>query len=201
MAFKGFLDPRHGRGFVLALDIAWHLGWASLREDGSVASGEVVLRDSALDGVGYPLIKLRHMLKDYLDGMPQGTTGVIAIEELTFTPNGGDWYRQWAMLVGNVESWAYLHDIPVYYYTVQDVKKAATGHGDAPKNEAHRAQVNKKRAARERPIKPYTGPTVEQGLHAKGFTFETDNEADALACLLAHLIHVDGVSTFLARAA
>lgn len=190
------LEPRRGKGFVLALDLGSSCGFSSYREDGHVATGMVDLKNGQdRETHGRMFLRLRYMLGRYIEQMVDGPPpkpgdkrlhGAIAIENVQFqAKNGLETVQFWAALWGNVESFGELYGLPRFLYPTTTIKKAITGHGDAPKNAARLAKFNASRI--ERGVKPYDGLTVEDACREWGVTETDDNALDSFAVLKAHL--------------
>jgi Holliday junction resolvasome RuvABC endonuclease subunit len=187
-----WLDPRDGKPMLLCLDLGSRMGWATLRADGQVAHGYMDLVEKG-EPQGREFVLLRHTLTNFFKQFDSSFApgkeidALIVIEDVMHDSGGVNATHLWGGWWATVLAWAYTNDIPVIGYTATQIKKAVTGHGDAPKDNAGRERMNAKRAARKKPIKPYEGLTISEAIWGLGYVTNDHNERDAIAILHTHL--------------
>lgn len=142
---------------ILALDLATKCGWASLRPDGRVESGEELFDVKSKEGPGMRFVKFRRWLID-IKGCLEVTD--IAYEEVIGHGPGQVYAAQiHGGFVAILQAFCESHAIRYKGYSVGTIKKQFTGSGNAKK------------------------PDMIKRCRELGFAPATDNEADALAIL------------------
>lgn len=141
---------------ILALDLGTKMGWALLLQDGTIMSGTYPLTSTSKDGAGMVFLRF----KRWLDGMRKhlGADSSICYEAVK-RHMGTDAAHMFGGFFATLSTWCEMHKIPYEGVGVSEVKKHATGKGNASKDDVITAMRLKKH-------KP-----------------EDDNEADALAIL------------------
>lgn len=138
----------------LALDLGTITGWAV--DDGqTITSGTISLKPRRFEGGGMRFLRFRH----WLDEMRQTGPGPIAavyFEEVR-RHLGTDAAHIYGGLLGVVTAWCEEHEIPYQGVPVGEIKKHATGKGNADK------------------------AAMIAAAKAKGHAPDDDNEADAIA--------------------
>lgn len=126
----------------LALDLGTTTGWAMLRDDGSTESGTWNFNRKRGDGAGIRFLRL-HAKLDELVGHFRFT-----IRRLIYELPAGH-YKSGAAddcikgLVSHVQSWCEKNNIPCEGYSPAEVKKVATGKGNANKDQVLAAAIAK----------------------------------------------------------
>mgnify|MGYP001101971081 CR=1 FL=1 len=150
---------------LLALDLGTRLGWAvSFGKDGEgkpdVLHGTVEIKNGRYEGGGMRWLRFRK----WLDGMADnhGALEAVYFEEVR-RHVGTDAAHLYGGFLAELTAWCEKRGIPYQGIPVGTIKKAATGKGNANKDQMIAA------------------------MQAKGFSPETDNDADALALLLCVL--------------
>lgn len=144
---------------ILALDFGLSLGWAV--SFGSFAPGDVVhgtvgFKPGRYEGGGMVWLRFRQWLNEMAEG--QGPIEVIYFEEVR-AHAGTTAAHVYGGFLATLTAWAEKRSIPYQGVPVGTVKKAATGKGNAGKEQ------------------------VIAAMRAHGFVPESDNDADALAIL------------------
>lgn len=150
------LEPREGRGSLLALDLGTRTGWAISREDGAIRSGEWNLGNIGRAREGLRFLLFRASLIGVRD--TYGTNRVV-YEDVAFIQAGqkaAHLYGGWKAIL---LSWCETHDIPYDGVHTGTLKKFWAGSGRADKR------------------------TMTDIARAHGHAPASDNEADALALL------------------
>ena len=148
---------------LLALDLGTHTGWALRRPSGAIESGTQVFAPMAFEGEGRRFLRFRSWLHDtkrLCDTRGEPLT-IIRYERV----NGARWRNAAAAAVclglrAHLEAWAEHHEIEYDGVSTGDLKRSATGKGNADK------------------------PAIIAAVRARGFSPADHNEADALALLL-----------------
>lgn len=152
---------------LLALDLGTTTGWALRLADGMVHSGSVSFRGSRFDGGGMRFLRFR----GWLDSVRADAGGIEAIyfEEVR-RHIGTDAAHLYGGFLATLSAWCEEHGIAYEGAPVGNIKRHATGKGNADKT------------------------LVIEAVRARGFDPEDDNEADALAILLWAVETQGGVS-------
>jgi len=161
------LEPRPGRGSLLALDLGTRCGWAISDETGNIRSGEWNLAKLGRAREGLRFLLFRSSLIDARD-----TYGVdqVTYEEVTFPSSG--WratqlYGGWKAIL---LAWCETHKIPCAPVHTGKLKKFWSGSGRAGKE------------------------TMIDVARALGHAPASDNEADAIAILYWTLAKEQGAA-------
>lgn len=145
---------------VLALDLGTRTGWALAGgrpfKPSVVASGSMDFRPRRFEGGGMRFLRFRRWLTE----LKQSGVDAIYFEEVR-RHMGVDAAHCYGGFLAILGAWCEQHSIPYAGIPVGTIKKHATGKGNAGKPEMIAAMVR------------------------RGFTPCDDNEADALALLLA----------------
>lgn len=146
---------------ILALDLGTKLGWAiSFGPNETPLHGTVEFRTGRFEGGGMRWLLFRRWLQNMHDG--QGPLNAVYFEEVQGL-RGQDAARVFGGYLAILTAWCEQREIPYKGVPVGTIKKHATGKGNSAK------------------------PAMIAAMRAKGFTPETDNDADALALLLCVL--------------
>jgi Holliday junction resolvasome RuvABC endonuclease subunit len=153
-------------GNSVALDLGTRTGWAvgNARPftPGRVVSGVQLFASSRFDGGGMRFLRFRRWLDEVLAG-----AGVVYFEEVR-RHVGTDAAHIYGGLLAVLTAFCEEHGIPYQGVPVGTIKRHATGKGNADK------------------------AAMLAAIRAKGYTPDDDNEADAIALLLA--MESEGVS-------
>lgn len=145
-------------GAILALDLGTTTGFAILRVDGRVESGEENFAPRKGEGAGMRYVRFCAWLVDLKQSHPD--IAAIHYEDVKHHGPGQVYAAHvYGGLLAMVQSFGEHHRIPYHGHNVATVKSRFAGHGNASK-----------------------GDMVEQ-CRALGFRPEGDNEADAIAIL------------------
>ncbi len=143
---------------ILALDLGTKCGFALLRADGRIESGQVKLAPKAGEGPGMRYVRFRKWLVEVKAANPdlaeihyEQVMGHSAFAVIAAHVFGG--------LVGTLQAFGEHHQIPYKGTGVSTIKKLFAGHGKASK-----------------------GDVIRQ-CELLGFRPASDNEADAIALL------------------
>ena len=145
------------KGAVLALDLGAHTGWACRHIDGAIRSGTVTF--DVRGGAGFRWLRFRAWLTEFKNAA--GGLDMVWWERIDFlgprpsVENSRTKYGFEATLT----CWCEHHGIPYPQALPSQIKKFATGNGNATKKE------------------------VMDAMRQSGFHPKDDNEADALALL------------------
>jgi hypothetical protein len=134
---------------VLALDLGTKTGWAT-RVGGVVASGVCDLKGSRYEGGGMRFLRFRR----WLDDVAAEATEIV-FEEVR-AHKGTDAAHVYGGLLAMLTAWCEEYRVPYRGVPVGEIKKHATGKGNAKKGAMMAAAT------------------------ARGWSFADDNEADAL---------------------
>ncbi len=138
----------------LALDLGTTTGWAI--DDGrSITSGTINLKPRRFEGGGMRFLRFRHWLDEVRTTGP-GPIGAVYFEEVR-RHLGTDAAHIYGGLLGVVTAWCEEHEIPYQGVPVGEIKKHATGKGNADKG------------------------AMIAAAKARGHQPDDDNEADAIA--------------------
>lgn len=138
----------------LALDLGTTTGWAI--DDGrSITSGTINLKPRRFEGGGMRFLRFRHWLDEVRTTGP-GPIGAVYFEEVR-RHLGTDAAHIYGGLLGVVTAWCEEHEIPYQGVPVGEIKKHATGKGNADKG------------------------AMIAAAKARGHQPGDDNEADAIA--------------------
>ena len=140
---------------TLALDLGTTTGWAYQFEGRVVVSGTWNLRPGRYDGGGMRFVRFTNHLHELHAADP---IGIVYYEEVR-AHKGVDAAHVYGGLMATLTSWCEQHGIPYEGVPVGEIKKFATGKGNASKDMVWNAVV------------------------AWGHQPVDDNEADALALL------------------
>lgn len=138
---------------ILALDLGTTTGWAT-NISGAVASGSQSFKPGRYDGGGMRYVRFVR----WLDEMRDGGVSLVYFEEVR-RHKGVDAAHVYGGFLAHLSAWCELHSIPYAGVPVGEIKKFATGKGNANKEAMIAAAV------------------------AAGHSPSDDNEADALALL------------------
>lgn len=116
----------------LALDLGTTTGWAMLRDDGTTESGTWEFKPRRGDGAGMRFLRL-HMKMDEMANFGATIRRVIYEQPGHFKSMAADDCIRG--LVSHVQSWCEKNHIPCEGYSPAEVKKAATGKGNANKDQ------------------------------------------------------------------
>lgn len=141
---------------LLALDFGTKLGWAVRSSTGAIDNGTVVITAGRYQGPGGRWLHLHRWLNKTAE--VYGPFDAVYFEQVR-AHKGVAAAHLYGGYVAHVTAWAESRGIPYKGVPVQTIKIAATGKGNAKKAE------------------------VIEGMRAKGFRPQTDNDADALALL------------------
>ena len=141
---------------VLAIDLGTTTGWA-LHAGGVVTSGTVRFKPSRFEGGGMRFLRFRSWLAELHNH--SGGLGRIAFEEVR-AHAGTDAAHIYGGFLAHLSAWAEEQAVPYQGVGVAEIKRFATGKGNAGKAD------------------------VLAGIRARGFAPADDNEADAIALLL-----------------
>jgi Holliday junction resolvasome RuvABC endonuclease subunit len=143
---------------VLALDLGTKMGWALSRCGGfgeSVTHGVENLQP-------FPKGPRAHRFAAFQEWLEPTPADVIVYEDIK-RHAGTAAAHMWGAWEGILLAHCIRNGIPAHVLGVGEIKKHATGKGNAPKND------------------------VIAAMQARGFSPEDDNDADALALLFAYL--------------
>ncbi len=117
---------------ILAFDPAQSCGWAVLDEDGNrIASGAEQLKQSSLDSVGVYCLRAYRLAKRLIDEFSPDLVGVEDVKRHAGTIAA---HMHGEIRGGLMAAMAAL-DVPRTGVTVQAIKRAATGRGNASKGD------------------------------------------------------------------
>lgn len=145
---------------VLALDLGTKLGWAVSFGPNDILHGTAEFRPGRFEGGGMRWLRFRK----WLDGMADnhGPVEAVYFEEVR-AHKGVDAAHLYGGFLSQLTAWCEKRQVPYQGIPVATIKRAATGKGNSGK------------------------PAMIAAMKAKGFTPETDNDADALALLFCVL--------------
>ncbi|WP_425522863.1 crossover junction endodeoxyribonuclease RuvC [Bartonella vinsonii] len=135
------------------------MGWAICGVDGHIFSGTANFQTSRFESKGRRYFLFQKWLTEMK--MTAGQIDAVYFEEVR-RHIGTDAAHVYGGFLGHLTAWCEHHEIPYEGIPVGTIKKAATGRGNASKEE------------------------MIQAMRAKGHNPKDDNEADALAIL--HLV-------------
>ncbi len=141
---------------ILALDLGTCTGWALRRPDGITLSGTVSFKPGRYEGGGMRFLRFSQWL-DSLD-----KPGTVYFEEVR-RHRGVDAAHCYGGLMATLTAWCEARKIPYQGVPVGEIKRHATGKGNADK------------------------AAMIAAARGKGFQPADDNEADAIAILLLKL--------------
>ena len=141
---------------VLALDLGQNTGWALRDGRGLITSGTQQFKPGRFEGGGMPLLRF----VSWLDALSRaaGPLGGVFFEEVR-AHKGTAAAHAYGAFLGHLSAWCESNGVPYQGIPVATIKRAATGRGNAGKDEVIRA------------------------MRSLGFDPRDDNEADALALL------------------
>lgn len=140
---------------LLALDLGTACGYALRSGTGAIISGTWDLKPSRFEGGGMRFVRFQR----YLDEMHRASPlGMVLFEEVR-RHAGTTAAHVYGGLLGILTAWCETNGVPYGSATVQEIKKFATGRGNADKD------------------------AVIAAVTAWGFRPKDDNEADALALM------------------
>lgn len=141
---------------VLALDLGTHTGWALQSAEGAIVSGTQHFRPQRFEGGGMRYLRFKRWLTE----LKATTEGIdeIYFEEVR-RHLSTDAAHAYGGFLATLTSWCEHHGIAYQGVPVGSIKRHATGHGNASKED------------------------VIAAMRARGYTPHDDNEADALAIL------------------
>lgn len=141
---------------LLALDLGTKLGWAVAFGPGDILHGTVEFRVGRHESAGHRWIRFRKWLEEIADG--HGPLEVVYYEEVR-AHKGVDAAHMYGGFVANLQAWCVKRGVEYAGIPVGEIKRTWTGKGNAGK------------------------PAMIAEARKRGFTPETDNDADALALL------------------
>ena len=144
---------------ILALDLGTRLGWAFRNSDGCIHHNVENLDRPKGAGRGVKYFNFAN----WLDGPGAVNMFDLVVYEDVRRHMGTDAAHMWGGYEAILTATCVREHIPLAWLGVGEIKKHATGKGNAPKNDVIAAMV------------------------ARGFKPEDDNDADALALLFAYL--------------
>lgn len=139
---------------MLALDLGTNTGWAVKLESGRIESGSISFATKRHEGGGMRFLKF----KKWLDNEFYGCVKEVHYEEVR-NHAGTSAAHIYGGFVAQLTAWCEENLIPYSSVPVGTIKKAATGKGNATKEQ------------------------IIEAVKRKGFNPADDNEADALALL------------------
>lgn len=140
----------------LFLDLGTKMGWAVLYPDGRIISGVERFTPGRFEGGGMRFLKLTSWLVEIKNTL--GAIESIHFEEVRMHA-GVDAAHAYGGYMGHLTAWCEKNDIPYAGVHVGQIKKSATGKGNANKE------------------------AMIEAMKDLGHNPEDDNEADALALL------------------
>jgi Holliday junction resolvasome RuvABC endonuclease subunit len=145
---------------ILALDLGTKLGWAVAFGPEDILHGTVEFRTGRFEGGGMRWLRFRK----WLDGMADhhGPVEAVYFEEVR-RHVATDAAHMYGGFLAHLTAWCERRAIPYQGVPVGTIKKHATGKGNATKD------------------------AMIAAAKARGFTPETDNDADAIALLFCVL--------------
>lgn len=141
---------------ILSLDLGTKLGWAVYFGPGDILHGTVEFKTGRFEGGGMRWLRFRKWLDGMADG--HGPMEAVYFEEVR-RHIGTDAAHLYGGFVAQLTAWCEKRQIAYQGIPVGTIKKHATGKGNADK------------------------AAMIAAAKAKGFTPETDNDADAIALL------------------
>lgn len=145
---------------TLALDLGTKLGWAVGFGPGDVLHGTVEFRTGRYEGGGMRWLRFRKWLQGMHDN--HGPITALYFEEVR-AHKGTDAAHIYGGFLAQLTAWCEQREVPYRGIPVGTIKRHATGKGNSNKE------------------------AMIAAMKARGFTPETDNDADALALLLCVL--------------
>lgn len=142
---------------ILALDLGSKLGWALMCAPDDVLHGTVEFKNGRFEGGGMRWLRFRKWLQGLNDH--HGKLEAIYFEEVR-RHQGVDAAHCYGGFLAHLAAWCEQREVPYQGIPVGTIKKHATGKGNSNKS------------------------AMIAAMKAKGFTPQTDNDADALALLL-----------------
>ncbi len=140
---------------LLALDLGTHCGYAT-HHNGLITSGVINLQTDRFSGGGMRYLRFQRWLTEVHASTP--VTEVVY--EAVHRHRGTDAAHVYGGLMATLTAWCESEGVPYEGVPVQDIKKFATGKGNADKT------------------------AVIDAMRKRGHKPKDDNEADALALLL-----------------
>lgn len=139
---------------ILCLDLGTNTGWAAKLESGHIESGSVSFQNKRHEGGGMKYLKFRK----WLDSEFKGLISEVYFEEVR-RHAGTSAAHAYGAFMGHLTAWCEENSIPYSSVPVGTIKKSATGHGGASKQQMINAAI----------------------LH--GFNVSDDDQADAIHLL------------------
>ena len=139
---------------VLCLDLGINTGWAAKLESGHIESGSVSFQGKRHEGGGMRYLKFRRWLDDEF----KGCASEVYFEEVR-GHRGTTAAHIYGGFMAQLTAWCEANKIPYSSVPVKTIKKAATGNGNASKEQMINAAI----------------------LH--GFNVADDDQADAIHLL------------------
>jgi len=152
---------------VLAIDIGTKAGWALYQPKRALLWGTVEFKNHRFEGGGMKWIRFRA----WLDEMGSSCGPDLVLFEEVRRHMGTDAAHIYGGFVAELTAWCELRGISYAAIPVGSIKKAATGRGNASKND------------------------MVDAVRKLGYDVANHNEADAVAILLAHGVIGDVVTT------
>lgn len=112
---------------TLTIDLASTIGFAIGKNGVIMKSGEVTLSDKARAHPGKRLLRFQEWLYEHKD------VGEIIFEEVTMFWKSGAAAVMYGRLLGQLETFSLVHNIPLRSLPVGTIKKDFTGNGNAKK--------------------------------------------------------------------
>ncbi|WP_208438237.1 crossover junction endodeoxyribonuclease RuvC [Bartonella taylorii] len=141
---------------ILCLDLGTKTGWAICGADGHITSDTEDFQSRRFEGGGMRYLRFKQWLTELKRSVDE--IDAVYFEEVR-RHVGTDAAHVYGGLLGHLTAWCEQHQIPYEGIPVGTIKKAATGKGNASKEEMIKA------------------------VRTKGHNPKDDNEADALAIL------------------
>lgn len=144
---------------IIALDLGTHCGYAVGNPTEIIYSGVIDLLPNRWEGGGHRFLRFRQQLQAWRAAMPDNALRVHY--EAVKSHRGTAAAHCYGGLLGILTGWCEENRVPYMGHSVQAIKQAVTGKGNATKAE------------------------VIASVQALGYAIKDDNEADAIA--LYHL--------------
>lgn len=142
---------------ILALDLGTQMGWALRDRDNQIISGTISFKPGRFEGGGMRFLRFTHWMNEIW--ALSGSIGAIYFEEVR-RHAGTDAAHCYGGFLGVLTSWAENRQAPYAGVPVGEIKRYATGKGNASKD------------------------AMVDAMRGLGFSVSDDNEADALALLM-----------------
>lgn len=166
------------RTCLLALDLATQTGWC-FGNGAQCVSGTQSFKNDRYSGGGMRYLRFERWLNDLAD---MDSVTEVVFEEVR-SHKGVDAAHVYGGFMAVLTKWCEARSIPYQGVPVGEIKKFATGKGNAPKTDADKERRNAKARAKGRA--EYVGLSVTAAVEGWGYRPADDNETDAIA--LFHL--------------